>query len=415
MSSSNAEQQAADATTATAGGSTEVNSYIASLQLERNNTKVGHSNPLQRRKTLMKEARDPHTDQKALEQEIKQVERLASLLGRRATRFDGKRSAPKVNHDLDATLVGFFDDHDDNERLGDILLSGGLRAQQAQDSNGNAGGGSSEDADPRLVEKSIHAAPSALIAQQQADTYRHAADPFDKIEEMDVAESLTGSAEYLPLATYKSEEVMMSGASDDKPAQQNAAERTGGKMTLNTDASELSDDDGELLGVNRSNTWRQQCSALIKEREQHGPALPTIADDDEEDAEEDEDWTAKAHGGERAIANLGSPTQPRAASAVEEYLDILDFMNAAGESGDEFRRTSDREDGHISSDLDGNRATTSESELDLSATDSSESEAESDAQYLARLLQPRKLAVVNVADPSPQTKTTSVGESSCAD
>ncbi|KAJ2614621.1 hypothetical protein H4S08_001622 [Coemansia sp. RSA 1365] len=398
MSSSNAGQRAKDGTSAAAGDSTEVNSYIASLQLERNNTKVGHINPLQRRRTLMKEARDPQTDQKALEQEIKQVERLASLLGRRATRFDGKRGVPKVNHDLDATLVGFFDDHDDNERLGDILLSGGHRTQQTQ-----AGGDSSADvADPRLVEKSIHAPPSALIAQQQSETCRHTADPFEEIEEMDVAESLTGSAEYLPIDTYKSEDVMISGPSDGSSEQQSVVEKKGGKTVLSADASELSDDDGELLGVNRSSTWKRQSLALIKEREQHGPALPTIADDDEE---EDEDWVSDVRVGGRGTADLGSSAQPPAASAVEEYLDILDFMNATGESSDELHQTSDREEGHISSDLDGNHAATSDSELDLSATDSSESDAESDAQYLARLLQPGVLTAANVTERSLLTTT----------
>ncbi|KAJ1842491.1 hypothetical protein LPJ57_010004, partial [Coemansia sp. RSA 486] len=99
-----------------------INHYIASLHLERSNTKAGVASSIVRRKTLIKQAKDPKADQAALEREIQHVERLASLLGRRQTRFKHKVGKVKVNHDLDATLDGFFDEHED-DKVGDMLLN----------------------------------------------------------------------------------------------------------------------------------------------------------------------------------------------------------------------------------------------------------------------------------------------------
>ncbi|KAJ2137230.1 hypothetical protein IW136_003593, partial [Coemansia sp. RSA 678] len=465
----------------------QVDSYIASLHLERNNTRVGHRHLIQRRKTLMKQARNPQADQEALEQEIRQVERLASLLGRRQTRFNRKRGAPKVNHDLDATLTGFFD-VEDNDHVGEVLLSAGHRHDEADDV---------DDAvidNPQLTAKNIHAAPAALLAQeQQSGDYQHSDDLFDKIEEMNMAESPSGSAEYLPLDTYKNEEITVAAASGNSLqgslVGSNSAEArvSSGKLAADVADADDEDEDNMLLGVIRSATWKRHSSALIKEREQHGPAMPAIID--EEDEEEVEDCavtepkyiyevaaaettaaptstataTAEnkvlmvqknaaltrklslmrarvmanaqdslAQAGSRSglrtedagpepeqavefgVPSVLSPLSPPGASIVDDYMDILDFMDSAQPTD-----VSDRDDGHISSDLLGNSYSSStSSSIDLSAADSSDS-ADSDSHYLAQLIQPRRLSVVNVVNEprvlpavEPPATTPPVAESS---
>ncbi|KAJ1762167.1 hypothetical protein LPJ54_005899, partial [Coemansia sp. RSA 1824] len=413
------------------------------------------------------QARNPQADQEALEQEIRQVERLASLLGRRQTRFDRKRGAPKVNHDLDATLTGFFD-VEDNDHVGEILLSAGHRHDEADDVD------DVDDAvidNPRLTAKNIHAAPVALLAQeQQSGDYQHSDDPFDKIEEMNMAESPSGSAEYLPLDTYKSEEVIVAAASSNSLqgslASSNSAEArvSSGKLAADVADADDEDDDDMLLGVIRSATWKRHSSALIKEREQHGPAMPAIIDEDEEEAEDcavtepkyisevaaaettaaptstataenkvlmaqknaaltrklslmrarvmanAQDSLAQAglrsglrtddagpepeQAVEIGVPSVLSPLSPPGASMVDDYMDILDFMDSAQPAD-----MSDRDDGHISSDLLGNSysSSSSSSSIDLSAADSSDS-ADSDSHYLAQLIQPRRLSVVNVVN-----------------
>ncbi|KAJ1733636.1 hypothetical protein LPJ61_001470, partial [Coemansia biformis] len=457
-----------------AGAAGEVSGYIKSLHLERANTKAGHQNIVQRRRTLMKQARNPQADQAALEQEIRQVERLASLLGRRQTRFDRKRDAPKVNHDLDVTLGGFFDVHEENDRLGDILLAEGRRAELAQD-----GGDTDEVADPELMAENIGAAPSALIAQHReaAGSYRGADDPFDRIEELNAADSPSRSAEYLPLDTYSADGAAAAAASEEKrPPMPSAPQGLYGgavagsrRLGSGTDAPELSDDgsDGEmLLGVRRSETWKRQSVALIKDREQYGPTFPAIPDDstsDEGDGSSAADarddgpscgaepsapsgqtrafarrkmsvarakvvanaLDSLAHAGRRAttaaaavpdsstgkaapaagaatlssghiVPGVLSPPAPQSALAVEAYLDIMDYVGTTGLPEGEFARCDPREDGHVSSDLDGNNATSSDSDIELSESDS----GSSDSDYLSRIAPPRTYSIANVVDGS---------------
>ncbi|KAJ2346101.1 hypothetical protein IWW50_005527, partial [Coemansia erecta] len=455
----------------------EVDSYIASLHLERNNTRVGHRHLIQRRKTLMKQARDPQADQEALEQEIRQVERLASLLGRRQTRFDRKRGAPKVNHDLDATLTGFFD-VEENDRVGDILLS--ARHRHGETAEDDLDGSIIED--PELTAQNIRSAPAALmIEEQQPEECQQHYDPFDKIDEMNIAESPSGSAEYLPLDTYKSEEITVAetpiGAQGLSASSNSADVRVaGGKVAGNIadgDADDEDEDESMLLGVSRSITWKKHSSTLIMEREQFGPALPTIVDEDGEEDDEMEEHRAAEHvevaptaaparvvlarrdaalsrkrslmrakvvadaldslahagagsdSGQRPeskssdaasvnasaeaassaaaaavpedahMPDTPSAMEPPTASVVDDYMDILDFMDSSRPA-----EPSDHDDDHISSDLLGNSSSSS-SELDLSATDSSAS-ADSDSHYLARLIPPRRLSVVNVVDAPSQ-------------
>ncbi|KAJ1940457.1 hypothetical protein GGF37_003969, partial [Kickxella alabastrina] len=252
-------------------GVDRINGFISSMKLERSNTKAGLIGSLMRRKTLMKQAEDPEVDQEALEQEIRHVERLASLLGRRQTRFSHKREPIKVNHDLDATLDGFFDVQDE-DRLGDLLLTGGHKqtadAQLADDSGESV-------ADPELKQKNINTAPTALIASQQEGQYSLAEDPFDKIEQMQLEKSLSESVEYLSMDTY---------ASDDDDAEMSSDAVAGGKLGNRVVAGKLAggvdqildtdmfaEDDGLVAGIGRSNTWKRQSMVLIQEREKYGP------------------------------------------------------------------------------------------------------------------------------------------------
>ncbi|KAJ1959098.1 hypothetical protein GGI12_004517, partial [Dipsacomyces acuminosporus] len=99
-----------------------IDSFIESMRIARNKTRLHRQTTLQRRRTLIEDAKDPRTDQEALEQEIRRVERLTSILGRRQTKFDRTRGPPKVNHDLDSTLDVFFEDDGENDRVGDLLL-----------------------------------------------------------------------------------------------------------------------------------------------------------------------------------------------------------------------------------------------------------------------------------------------------
>ncbi|KAJ1740222.1 hypothetical protein LPJ79_002838 [Coemansia sp. RSA 1821] len=422
--------------------STEVNNYIASLHLERSNTRIGQQSLIQRRKTLMKQAQDPEADQKALEREIRQIERLASLLGRRQTRFDRKRGAPKVNHDLDATLEGFFN-VEDNEHIGDILLS----SNQTPDKD------DIDDAllDPELKGSNIQQASPALLAQEhQSTNYQHEDDPFDKIDEMNIDGSPSGSAEYLPLDTYKGQNITVAEA----PANGHAYQ--GGKKVGGDEVDE--EDEDEEKELQRSQTWKQQSMVLIKEREQLGPALPKSETDSTEDLCEDDRGQQSENNGKsgedpqgepegaaaaaapaketpaqrnaeltrkltqiraklaaRAQTSLSQtgdesdenpvsdtphslnvdntqsvPIEPPAKAVVDEYMDILDFIDAAKQSDN------GSDDGHISSDLLDNTSS-SESELEFSSH-SGTSDSDSDSHYLSRLMPQRQLAVTNTVD-----------------
>ncbi|KAJ2625570.1 hypothetical protein GGI25_005706 [Coemansia spiralis] len=460
--------------------SSTVNNYIASLHLERADTKAGSQNAVQRRKTLLKQARDPKADQAALEQEIRHIERIASLLGRRQTRFDRKHNFPVVNHDLDDTLDGFFDVQEEDERVNEELLSGDHSTVFEDDESGGGG----DLADPVLKEKNIHSAPTALIAQQQAAEYDNAEDPFDQIEDMQLENSPSGSAEYLPIDSYKSDKNVIDSA-DDKQATRLSVSMKGLNIDSNKESNEhivggkvdgCSNNEFELdsptcnddviAEIARSNTWKRQSMALIREREHLGPALPQIANIDEEDEEDKEDDQ------EKGAANPPSDSAPRSAataaeqiyaerlpgavvvlskpssatappvsalavpasaseskptfknnnlstnkegamppiddivllsstSAVEEYLDILDFIDGKAQPGGEFNDHTFN-DGHISSDLQGNSDSSDSSDIDLSDGGGCSSDSDdSDSKYLARLnpKQPR-LRLANVISTS---------------
>ncbi|KAJ2601821.1 hypothetical protein H4R99_002875 [Coemansia sp. RSA 1722] len=344
-----------------------INHYIASLHLERSNTKAGVASSIVRRKTLIKQAKDPKADQAALEREIQHVERLASLLGRRQTRFKHKVGKVKVNHDLDATLDGFFDEHED-DKVGDMLLNVGLRqTDDAQDGD--------VPVDPELKQQNIRAASTALIVSHQEAQAEFAEDPFDKIEAMNLKKSPSGSAEYLPIDGYatesNSDETKATAAANSNSGNSDSARVAGGKITAGADrsfgASALLDMDDDLeTSINRSNTWKRQSVMLIKEREKYGPALPRIADDDgseseselslsdmsasmSDSAEEDRDSDAEDKGGKRqtkaapsttaqgvkeqAVAAFASQKTPTSAGManremISDYLDILDFMDS---------------------------------------------------------------------------------------
>ncbi|KAJ2557342.1 hypothetical protein EV175_001400, partial [Coemansia sp. RSA 1933] len=385
-----------------------ISNFISSLRLERTNTKVNGQSTVQRRKTLHKQAKDPKADQAALEKEIRHIERLASLLGRRPTKFDLQRSKPTVNHDLDSTLVGFFDVNDDDERLSEALLSGSHTARADDDEDGEERRFLES---PELKAKNIHKAAKALITEQQTTAdYASGDDPFDKIEEMNIANSPSGSAEYLPLDTYKSGDNVVSSSSG-KPQPQvsddleklgmNSDNVGGGKVYLYSgtkdggglDSPTCNDD--ILADINRSNTWKRQSTALIQERQLFGPALPKIADisDVEEDIYGDDvngqlGLVGHTVAGADNGAGLLSTT-----SAVEEYLDILDYMDEKNQH-DSHHSAGSNNDGHISSDLQGNSDSSDAGEISLSDGGECSSDSDSDAsgsKYLARLTpqQPR--------------------------
>ncbi|KAJ2492470.1 hypothetical protein IWW37_001374 [Coemansia sp. RSA 2050] len=419
-----------------------VDSYIASLHLERSNTRAATPSTLQRRKTLMKQASDPTADQAALELEIRQVERLASLLGRRQTKFDGKRGRPTVNHDLDATLEGFFDVQDDeNERVADILLSGTHSAAVYSLGRDDLGGGVEN---PELKHANIRSAPATLIATQFEPEYGQAVDLFDRIDEMHLAKSPSGSAEYLPLDSYNGEGsgVSVSGTS---AVPELAAILTGGSSSSHIargKAADIADqdfnadspisDDGVLAGITRSSTWKRQSMLLIQERDRLGPALPQLPNDLDEDDELPEEEKAHVSTADQntlpenlpvAVAPVplaptsgtdeeGAPSMEGAfvtgmyptddapnTAVVTDYYDILDFIDAKEHSDIGASRNNDDEDGHISSDLLANSDT---SDIDLSDDDSDSSD--SDDQYLSRISQQRVLRVANVVNaPRPHT------------
>ncbi|KAJ2856970.1 hypothetical protein J3B02_001297 [Coemansia erecta] len=363
--------------------SANINNYIASLHLERSNTKASAVGTIIRRKTLIKQANDPKTDQAALEQEIKHVERLASLLGRRQTRFKHKSGKVKVNHDLDETLDGFFDVYED-EKVEDILLNVGTR--QLVD-------GKEDDSpvDPELKQQNIGAASTALIVSHQESQLDFNEDPFDKIEAMNLKKSPSGSAEYLPIDDYvtgsnDSEEAKAAVAATASNASTSATSATSNiwgaasvscigssKVTSNVDANLTADtldlDSDELeASINRSNTWKRQSVILIQERQKYGPALPRIADvgDDKDSESETEselsisemsDSTSESSESDVDDNNKGQqaagtvplvqrtiPKEPIAAAffsqktptsagisnreVISDYLDILDFIDS---------------------------------------------------------------------------------------
>ncbi|KAJ2825138.1 hypothetical protein FBU31_003799, partial [Coemansia sp. 'formosensis'] len=269
-------------------GGGEIDNYIASLHLERSNTRAATPSALQRRKTLMKQASDPTADQEALELEIRQVERLASLLGRRQTKFDRKRGRPTVNHDLDATLEGFFEVQDENERVADILLSGTHSAAVYTLGYDDLGDGIEN---PELKHANIHSAPATLIATQFEPEYEQVVDPFDKIDEMHLTKSPSGSAEYLPLDSYNGEGTRVS-VSGTSAVPELSATLTGDSSSFHMacgkavdiadqdfNADSPTSDDGVLAGITRSSTWKRQSMILIQERDKLGPALPQIPND----------------------------------------------------------------------------------------------------------------------------------------
>ncbi|KAJ1903699.1 hypothetical protein LPJ81_002921 [Coemansia sp. IMI 209127] len=388
--------------------SSTISSFISSLRLERTNTKTDGQSTVQRRKTLHKQAKDPKADQAALEKEIRHIERLASLLGRRPTMFDLKRNKPTVNHDLDSTLVGFFDVNDDDERLSEALLSGSHTARA--DDNGEEHDKFLEA--PELKAKNIRTAPTALIADQQsAAEYTSGDDPFDKIEEMNLANSPSGSAEYLPLDTYKSGENVVDTRTD-KPLPQVSDSLA--KLIIDAGNTSCGKNDGDgldsptcnddiLAAINRSNTWKRQSMALIQERQLFGPALPNIADisDEEEDGynydvnadsslnnqEYPGGVTADGLAGSMADGAEGGSGLLSTTSAVEEYLDILDYMDEKNQH-DSHHSAGSYNDGHISSDLQGNSDSSDAGEISLSDGGDGSSDSDSDAsgsKYLARL------------------------------
>ncbi|KAJ2426918.1 hypothetical protein GGF41_001874, partial [Coemansia sp. RSA 2531] len=410
--------------------------YIASLHLERSNTRAVAPSALQRRRTLIKQASDPTADQEALELEIRQVERLASLLGRRQTKFDRKRGRPTVNHDLDATLEGFFEVQDDNERVADILLSGTHSAAVYSLGHDDLGDGIEN---PELKHANIHSAPATLIATQFEPEYGQVVDPFDRIDEMHLAKSPSGSAEYLPIDSYSGEgnRVSVSGAS---AVPELSVTLTGGSSSSHMargKAAEIVDedfngdspisDDGVLAGITRSSTWKRQSLMLIQERDRLGPALPQIPDDLDEDDELSEEEETPREGGlsvpqvstayqgalpehlpeavapalfttegnapsmEDAFVTGVYPTDAPSTAVVTDYFDILDFMDAKEHSDIEMPEKNDEDDGHISSDL---LANSDSSDIDLSGDDSSDS----DDQYLSKIGQQRMLRVANVVD-----------------
>ncbi|KAJ1828116.1 hypothetical protein LPJ56_001291, partial [Coemansia sp. RSA 2599] len=382
-----------EAGTAHEGDSANISHYIASLHLERSNTKAGAASTLMRRKTLNKQARDPKTDQAALEREIKHVERLASLLGRRQTRFKHKLGKVKVNHDLDETLDGFFDVYED-EKVEDMLLNVGTR-QTADKEDGD------DPADPELKQQNIRAASTALIVSHQESQLDFAEDPFDKIEAMNLKKSPSGSVEYLPIDEYvagsssegakatagiKTEAAATTAAPVAAVSSTNSrspARVVGGKVISNANADlgagALDSDDDLEASINRSNTWKRQSVMLIQEREKYGPALPRIADDGDDESSESEselsisemsgsasengesdidegfkDNTSKIQAGTGSMAPRANPRQTTSALSAKEpvaaafysqktptsagianrgvisdYLDILDFMDSS--------------------------------------------------------------------------------------
>ncbi|KAJ2018320.1 hypothetical protein GGI14_002373 [Coemansia sp. S680] len=427
---------AAAASSSSSGGGGGIDNYIASLHLERSNTRAVAPSALQRRRTLIKQASDPTADQEALELEIRQVERLASLLGRRQTKFDRKRGRPTVNHDLDATLEGFFEVQDDNERVADILLSGTHSAAVYSLGHDDLGDGIEN---PELKHANIHSAPATLIATQFEPEYGQVVDPFDRIDEMHLAKSPSGSAEYLPIDSYSGEgnRVSVSGAS---AVPELSVTLTGGSSSSHMargKAAEIVDedfngdspisDDGVLAGITRSSTWKRQSLMLIQERDRLGPALPQIPDDLDEDDELSEEEETPREGGlsvpqvstayqgalpehlpeavapalfttegnapsmEDAFVTGVYPTDAPSTAVVTDYFDILDFMDAKEHSDIEMPEKNDEDDGHISSDL---LANSDSSDIDLSGDDSSDS----DDQYLSKIGQQRMLRVANVVD-----------------
>ncbi|KAJ2743991.1 hypothetical protein GGI20_003318 [Coemansia sp. BCRC 34301] len=400
-----------------AGG---VDNYIASLHLERSNTRAAVPSTLQRRKTLIKQASDPAADQEALELEIRQVERLASLLGRRQTKFDRKRGRPTVNHDLDATLEGFFEVQDENERVADLLLSGTHSAAVYSLGIDDLGEGIHN---PELKHANIRSAPATLIATQFESEYEQVVDPFDRIDEMHLTNSLSGSAEYLPLDTYTSEGTRVSvGGSGPVPelTVDLAGSSSGSTRVARGKAATLAEhdfgadspisDDGILVGITRSSTWKRQSMMLIEERDMLGPALPQIPDDlDEVDEPENlpgavvpavRPTFGDATSLEDAFVTGVYPTDAPSTAAVTDYLDILDFIDTKDDSVIAVPAQVEEDDGHISSDLLANSDT---SDIDLSGDDgaSSSSSSDSDDQYLAKISHQRMFRVANVVADAP--------------
>ncbi|KAJ2260257.1 hypothetical protein GGI01_003112 [Coemansia sp. RSA 376] len=342
---------AATASSSSSGGGGGIDNYIASLHLERSNTRAVAPSALQRRRTLIKQASDPTADQEALELEIRQVERLASLLGRRQTKFDRKRGRPTVNHDLDATLEGFFEVQDDNERVADILLSGTHSAAVYSLGHDDLGDGIEN---PELKHANIHSAPATLIATQFEPEYGQVVDPFDRIDEMHLAKSPSGSAELGPALPQIPDDL----DEDDELSEEEETPREGG------------------LSVPQVSIAYQ--GALPEHLpEAVAPALFTTE--------------GNAPSMEDAFVTGVYPTDAPSTAVVTDYFDILDFMDAKEHSDIEMPEKNDEDDGHISSDL---LANSDSSDIDLSGNDSSDS----DDQYLSKIGQQRMLRVANVVD-----------------
>ncbi|KAJ2380031.1 hypothetical protein GGI05_006440, partial [Coemansia sp. RSA 2603] len=398
-------------------------------------------------------AKDPKADQEALEQEIRHVERLASLLGRRPTGFKHRASKIQVNHDLDATLDGFFDvadeddeDREDNERVGDILLNVGHRPAAG---GPEAGEETEVAADPELKQKNIHAAPAGLIASHQAAEYDLAEDPFEKLETMKLQKSPAESVEYLPVDGYGSGDA--SGEEEEEEEEASASLVVSGKVAGNVDGvlgvDALDADDELVSSVGRSNTWKRQSMALIQERALLGPALPRIADASESESElsisdmstsmseheSDDDFEAdKAVPDPVAapVAEFAAPQKTPTSAGISntavlsEYMDILDYMDASGvptlvtprsaaqpasipataapavgsttsnaAATADGNNKDDDDDGHVSSDLNRNSDSSS-----ISLSEGSGMDSDSDSNYYAKLGTQQKFKIANVVD-----------------
>ncbi|KAJ1948782.1 hypothetical protein FBU59_001435 [Linderina macrospora] len=340
----------------------EVDDFIQSMRITRNLTRVARQQTLKRRTTLRKEAKEPEKDQKELEKDIEEAERLASLLGRRGTRFDGKRPAPKVNHDLDETLDELFED---SEHVADYLLmssnSAALSKTNDDEADDQLGSG-----DPVLKQNRIR---DSMMAEVMQSTMPHQYtaeqdDLFDKIDQMHYDKSLTGSAEYLPMDGYEAEVGDEAGAQSKSADQQYSSPGqhvVGGKVGSNIDqilsiggtagSGGDDDDDGLMEALNRSNTWKLQSRVLIHERSEYGPALPEIADADEDELEKYIGPAPKPKVAEQsndADSIVPDPVVNPADTSAQTLGSVID----AAESEEEFFKSVPGEgDGHISSDL----------------------------------------------------------------
>ncbi|KAJ2822759.1 hypothetical protein GGI24_003859, partial [Coemansia furcata] len=256
---------------------------------------------------------------------------------------------------------------------------------------------------------------------------------------MHLTKSPSGSAEYLPLDSYNGEGTRVS-VSGTSAVPELSATLTGDSSSLHMargKAVDISDqdfnadsptsDDGVLVGITRSSTWKRQSMILIQERDKLGPALPQIPNDlDEVDEISEEevvvpsDVSLSVPRGSTADRDDLSELMPVAVApalgnapsmedafvtgvyatdapntaVVTDYFDILDFIDAKEHPDIGIAEKNDEDDGHISSDL---LANSDSSDIDLSGDDGTGS-SDSDDQYLSKIGQQRMLRVANVVD-----------------